>query len=233
MFSILITSYECHGKGVDLLRENLMTVFSQTYRPLQCIVSDHSRDNIIEDMVKTLDTNGVDLVFVKYSENYGNPCHNWNNALEHCVGEYIQYLAMDERYYYDNAIQDIVKFMKISNAKWIACSQLIYPINTKFTPRWNDNILQCNTISGPAAVILDKSLKHIKLDPGFIWYLDLDWYYRIYLEVGPPLIYDNITYIGRIHEFQLSNTICSNTEFQEAERSALIVKYGKPLPSSP
>lgn len=41
-YSILITSYECYGKGAEFLRENLLSVFSQTYRPIQCIISDHS-----------------------------------------------------------------------------------------------------------------------------------------------------------------------------------------------
>jgi len=230
-YSILITAYECYGKGAEFLRENLLSVFSQTYRPIQCIISDHSKDDVIKEMVNTLDTNGVECLYVKYSENYGNPCHNWNNALQYCTGDYIHYLAMDDRLAYQDAVQDTVNFMKTHNPKWVACSHIVYPAGYKFTPRWNSNILQCNTISGPSAVVLDKSLKHIKMDPTFIWYLDLDWYYRIYKEVGPPTIYDNVLFINRIHNLQLTNTVC-NIKRQKHETKLLRLKYGSPLPTS-
>jgi glycosyltransferase involved in cell wall biosynthesis len=230
-YSILITSYECYGKGSELLKETLLSVFSQTYRPIQCIVSDHSKDDIIKDMVATLDTNGIEFIYIKYSEHYGSPCHNWNNALKYSTGDYLHYVAMDERYAHSDAVQDIVDFMKKTNAKWTACSQMVDPMNTKFTPKWNDNILQCNTIGGPLAVVLDKSLKHITLDPQFIWFLDLDWYYRIYKEVGPPIIYDEIAIIGRIHELQLTNTVC-NTQRRNYETNLLRMKYGNPIPRS-
>jgi hypothetical protein len=231
-YSILITSYECYGKGAELLKENLLSVFSQTYRPIQCIISDHSKDDVIKRMVNTLDTNGVECLYVKYSEHYGNPCHNWNNALNYCTGDYIHYLAMDDRLAYQDAVQDTVDFMKTHNTKWIACSQIVDTPGYKFTPRWNSNILASNTISGPSAVVLDKSLKHIKLDPAFSWFLDIDWYYRIYKEAGPPTIYDNILFINRQHSLQLSNTVNNSKEVQDNETKLLLLKYGNPLPDS-
>lgn len=231
-FSVLITSYECYGKGEQLLQENLITVFSQTYRPLQCIVSDHSRDNKIENMIKTLNTNGVDFIYVRYSENYGSPCHNWNNALKYSTGDYIHYMAMDERYASETSVQGVVDFMKISSAKWIACYQLVDPMNTTYIPRWNNNILQVNTIGGPATIVIDKSLKDITLDPQFIWYLDTDWYFRLYQAAGHPVIYNSIFFIGRIHEFQLTNTVCSNPDLVKCENERMVTKYGSPLPNS-
>lgn len=232
LYSILITSYECYGKGAEYLKENLINVFSQKYRPIQCIVSDHSKDNAIEDMVQTLDTNGVEFIYVRYSENYGNPCSNWNNALKYANGDYIHYLAMDDRLASEDSVKNVVEFMNQTKSKWIAVSHTTTHDTQKFTPRWNDNILQANTISGPSAVVLDKSLKHIMLDPEFTWFLDLDWYYRIYTEAGPPNIYDNITFLNRIHPHQLSHTICSSQEYRNNEYNKLIAKYGNPLPTS-
>ena len=230
-YSILITSYECYGKGAEFLKENLLNVFSQTYRPIQCIVSDHSKDDVIKNMVDTLDTNGVEFLYLKYSEHYGNPCHNWNNALKYCTGDYIHYLCMDDRLASPNAVEETVSFMKRSNAKWIACSHIVDPTGHKFTASWNNTILQNNSISGPSAVVLHKSLKHINLDPTFIWFLDVDWYYRLYKEVGKPTIYDNILFINRSHSLQLSSTVC-NTERQKYETNLLHLKYGSVLPNS-
>ena len=232
MYSILITSYECYGKGSEFLKENLLKVFSQTYRPIQCIVSDHSRDNVIEDMVKTLNPNGVEFIYVRYSENYGSPCHNWNNALKYATGDYIHYLAMDDPLADDVAVQTVVEFMKESNPKWIAVSHTLSHTNEKFTPSWNNDILNNNSISGPSAIVLDKSIKDITLDPQFTWFLDVDWYYRLYKELGKPVILDKIVWINRVHPHQLTRTVCTSTQYRQDEYNKLIAKYGYPLPKS-
>jgi glycosyltransferase involved in cell wall biosynthesis len=228
MYSILTTAYECYGKGSTLLKENLECVFSQTYRPLQCIVSDHSKDHEIE---KTLDTRGVELVYVRYEENYGNPGENWNNALKYATGKYIQYNCMDERLSDPYAVQEIVKFMENTNSKWIACAQITEPANTIFVPRWNNSIINTNTISGPTAVIIRDDLKHVKMDPQFFFYIDTEWYYRLYKDAGGPTIFNRICYIGRIHELQMTNIFCTKERIQ-IEQNRLLSKYGNVLPTS-
>jgi len=232
LYSILITSYECYGKGSELLKENLLAVFDQTYRPIQCIVSDHSKNDAIENMVKTLDPKGVEFIYVRYSEHYGNPCHNWNNALNYASGDYLHYLAMDDKLAHIRAIEHVVTYMRRINAKWIAVSQITSNDGKRFIPTWNEDILQTNTISGPSAVVLDKSLKHITLDPQFTWLLDVDWYYRLYKEAGKPMITNNVIFVNRVHPHQLTRIVCNTSEYQQNEYDRLIIKYGSPLPKS-
>jgi hypothetical protein len=183
-------------------------------------------------MVKTLDTNGVEFIYVRYSENYGNPCHNWNNALKYATGDYIHYLAMDDYLADENSVQNVVEFMKQTNTKWAAVSQITSHDNNIFVPRWNNNILHDNTISGPSAIVIDKSIKHITLDPNFTWFLDLDWYYMLYREAGKPAILDKIICISRVHPYQLTRTTCNSTKYKKDEYNKLIAKYGYPLPKS-
>lgn len=230
MYSILVTSYECNGKGTAFLEENVKSIIDQTYRPIQCIISDHSKDDNIEKMVKKLDTKGIDLIYLRYTEHYGSPCHNWNNALKHATGEYIHYLAMDDKLSDNNSVKNIVDF--IQPYKWIACSHRMNPSNGIFVPCWNNNILQSNTISGPSAVVIKKELKHITLDPSFIWFLDLDWYYRLFLEAGPPVIFNQVTWVNRHHSDQLTNTVCKQPNLVESEIYKLYSKYSNPLPLS-
>jgi glycosyltransferase involved in cell wall biosynthesis len=231
MYSILTTAYECYGKGKQLMKENLECVFSQTYRPIQCVVSDHSKNDKIENMIKTLDTRGVELVYVRYRENYGNPGENWNNALKYATGKYIQYNCMDERLSDPNAVEEIVKFMDNTHSKWIACGQITEPANTVFIPRWNPQIINTNTISGPTAVVIRDELKHIKMDPQFFNYIDSEWYYRLYKETGIPTIFNRVCYIGRIHDLQMTNIFCTQERIQN-EQNRLFSKYGNVLPTS-
>jgi GT2 family glycosyltransferase len=216
-----------------MLKKNLEAVFSQTYRPLQCVVSDHSRDDVIENMVRNLNPNGVDFIYVRYAENYGNPCHNWNNALKYATGDTIQYAAMDERPAHPNAIADAIQFMNKTGAKWIACGHVDEPGDgNPFIPSWNPYILYGNnTVSGPAASIIRSMLKHIQLDPTFSWLLDVDWYYRIYLVAGPPVIFPNVTYVNGVGDHQLTNTVNLQPR-RDIENALIRHKYGMNLPTS-
>lgn len=227
----MTTSYECYGKGAQFMRENLESVIAQTYRPLQCIVSDHSKDHAIEDMIKTLDPKGVDIVYVRYAENYGNAGENWNNALKYATGKTLQYNCMDERLAHPDAIKNALEFMYSRNAQWIAVAQITEPANTLYIPYWNPWMIGMNTLSGPTAVIIRDTLKHITLDPQFFWFIDTEWYYRLWVEAGEPVIFDQVTYIGRIHDLQMTKTFSTKERIQlETER--IHAKYGPVLPTA-
>jgi len=231
--TIMITSYECYGKGSELLRKNLDSVFAQTYRPLQCIVSDHSKDDVIENMVKTLDHKDIDFTYVRYTENYGNPCHNWINALKYATGDTLQYMCMDDSLTYPDAIKNALEGMKSNNAKWMACAHIYMPYNTLFIPRWNDKILYGhNTISGPTAAIISRDLKDITFDPQFVWFLDTEWYYRLYAAAGPPYICLSPTFFNVDHEEQMTKKV-HTTDRRTAETELLYKKYGSTLPLCP
>ena len=233
MHSILITSYECGGRGSDMLKKNLEAVFSQTYRPLQCVVSDHSRDDVIENMVRTLNPNGVDLIYVRYAENYGNPCHNWNNALKYATGDTIQYTCMDERPAHPKSVEDAINFINKTGAMWIACGHIDEPGNgVPFIPVWSRHMLEGdNTISGPGCVIFQSKLKHIQLDPTFSWLLDVEWYYRMFLAAGPPVIFQNVTYINGVGDHQMTNTVYTQAR-RDLDFALIRRKYGMNLPTS-
>lgn len=231
--SIMITSYECYGKGSEFLKTNLESIFAQTYRPLQCIVSDHSKDDVIENMVKTLDHKDIDFIYVRYTEHYGNPCHNWINALKYATGETLQYLCMDDSLVHPDAIKDALEDMKANNAKWMICAHLFMPYNVIFMPRWNDRLLYGdNTISAPGAAIISSELKHVTFDPQFIWFMDVELYYRLYKAAGHPYVCKKPTFVNVEHDNQMTYRVCT-TDRRTVETDLMYKKYGSPLPLCP
>lgn len=238
-YSVLITSYECHGNGCIYLRHNLDILMSQTYRPLQVVVSDHSKDNGIESMIQTeflqkAKNTDVDLVYTRYTENYGNPCANWNNAAKYAAGDLWHFFALDDFLANADSIKNVVAAANENlDENWFVCSHQVYPYGGHFRAGWNNNILQKNSISGPSAVVLRKKLHYVLLDPQFIWFLDLDWYYRLYIAndcIGACSI-PTVIWINRYHDAQLSNTVCDDVR-QRREKHLLIQKYGYPFPTS-
>jgi len=232
LFTLLITSYECKDMGKTFLEESMKAILEQTYRPIQVIISDHSKDDKIKDYVMTLSATGIEIIYKQYTENYGSPCHNWNNALKYATGDYIQYLALDDKLAHPRAVEYAVEEMNSEpKSKWFITAHRVNPSGEVFIPKWNSMILQHNTVSGPSAIIIRPALKHIKLDPEFIWYLDLDWYYRLYKEGGKPSGISSVHWINRKHPLQLTHTVCSQAR-KDSEKALLFKKYGNPLPSS-
>lgn len=232
LYSIAITTYECKGLGVSFTLENLQSIISQTYRPIEVIISDHSKDNVIEKAIKELDTNGVEIVYVKYSEKYGNPSANWNNSLKYVSGKFIQRLPMDERLANINSIQTNIDFIKNSNSEWIMSAALLDPPSrgSIFIPKWNPDVLYgINTMGGPGCVVLKDSLKNIQFDENLKMTNDTEWYYRIFLKAGIPKILTTPTYIDRQHPNQISQTP-NDIESCKTEPIYIETKYGSPLP---
>jgi len=239
-YTVIVTSYECHGLGCQFLQQNLDSLLQQSYRPLQIVISDHSRDDKIEKLViekyeSVAKRAGIDLVYVRYSDNYGDPCANWNNGAQYATGDFRHYFALDDYFENPDAIADVVKFANAhDDAQWFACAHKTDPDQTIFIPRWNDSILQHNTLSGPSAVVLRApNLHSVPFDSTFLWFLDLDWYYRLFLESGrvAPSIIEKPIWCNRHHAKQLTNTICCEEQRQK-ELLALKRKYGDPLPSN-
>lgn len=234
LYSFLITSYECGGKGAEYLRENLTSIIQQTYRPIQVIVSDHSRNDAIEQMIAELpDRRGVEIVYARFTENYGNPCANWNNAMKFATGQLWQPLALDDRLADVTAVARVVEYtQKHPAAQWFACAHITEPGGKRFIPSWNPNILTRNTISGPSAIVMRPSLRDVKMDPQFIWFLDLDWYYRLWQQAGDPVIIPAVVWVNRQHEGQLTNTVCNKQRIAD-ETAKLHRKYGARFPTTP
>lgn len=226
MYSVIITTYECRGKGVQFTKECLESVYSQTYRPIQCVISDHSRDTAIEDFLQTVDTRGIEFVYVRYPDHYGNPSHNWNNALKYASGKYIHPIAMDERLSDPSSVQRIVDFMQTTPAQWIAIACSHDPDGHIHIPSWNAFSRTSNTIGGTGSVVIRDTLKHIKFDPDFTWFLDIDLYIRLHLAGGDPAFLPlPVGYIVRMHPLQLSNTL---THVEKAkDEQMLTLKYSR------
>ena len=96
---VTVLSVTLNGCSKEFLEENLSMIVNQSYPNIQVIISDHSKDDEIENFVNTFDKKNLELIYTRYTENYGNPCHNWNNALQYATGDYLHYLAMDDRFY--------------------------------------------------------------------------------------------------------------------------------------
>jgi FkbM family methyltransferase len=228
-----MSTFECWGKGPEFTKQHLESITVQTYRPLQCVISDHSKDDEIEKIVKSIDPKGVDVIYVRYDEHYGSPGHNWNNCLKYATGEYLQYVSMDSWHHDPTSISKIVSFFEENKViEWIAIPCVVYPEMKIFYPWWNKEYeLNENTIGGPDSIIFRASIKHITFNTEFMYYGDNVWYYEMHLAAKhPPHLYKgDPVYTVRVHDLQQQKVVKS--ERREKDLQDVLDTYGTFKPS--
>lgn len=217
--SICVPTYEMHGQGASLLNILLNSVYSQTYKDFEVIISDHSKDNVIENFCK----NYGKIIYFKNKEKIGSSSANINNAIKHSTGEYIKPLFQDDFFKTKDALQLMVN--KLSESNWVVCGSDQYdqditkPIRPR-SPVINSDInklaLGDNYYSAPSCVLYKKC--EATFDDNLIWLMDTWLYRQLHLIFGNPTCLSNILITIKYSDTNVSNTLATtklkNDEYQ-------------------
>ena len=102
LVSICIPTYN----GEKYIREALESALSQTYRPLELIVSDDDSKDKTIPIIKEI-TKGWDIPVKIYNHIPSGIGANWNNCVKHANGKYIKFLFQDD-ILYPTCIEEMV-----------------------------------------------------------------------------------------------------------------------------
>ena len=229
LVSIAISTYEANGMGYKLLMYNLNQIFKQDYPEIEVVISDHSKDDKIKDVVSMFNQkNKYPIKYLRETENRGNISFNINNAIKHCSGDLIKIIFMDDYLYATNAISIIVDlFNKNKECKWLICSCAV--INEKkelcvHKTRLNPALVFGYNTVGPPSVIAFRNI-NILFDNKLKWNMDVEFYHRIFFKYGKPIIYNETELIVNYHhDEQVTNTIIDD-ELKKKESEYINKKY--------
>lgn len=94
----------------EFLTECIVSIWEQTYRNIEIIaVDDGSSDNSVEILNQLKNKSPFEMTVIAQS-NTGNVGKNFNTALKKSQGEFVSFIAMDDKLY-PNAVFDKVKSM--------------------------------------------------------------------------------------------------------------------------
>jgi len=191
MISICIPTYEAKGKGVFFLKKNINSILSQTYKDFEVVISDHSKDNEIENYVKNLKNDKI--IYIRNTENIGYPAFNTNNAISKVNGEYVKLMNMDDYMESNTLLENMYRGFTLGY-KWVITSfkHFNYDTNTFFNPlvpRINGDgkhlLKGVNTIGCPSVVMMPKN---IFFDTKVEYMIDCELWYRLFDKFGLPLV---------------------------------------------
>jgi glycosyltransferase involved in cell wall biosynthesis len=231
--SIAISTYEANGRGVELLSVNINTIMQQTYKDIEIVISDHSNNTDIQNYIDNIRPKcSFDIIYVHNPDKRGNISHNINNAINHCTGNIIKIIFMDDFLLKPSAIADIVfVFTEYPSAKWMVNSYLHTQNYSSFYnpiyPKYNNKIITgINTIGCPSGLTISNTV-HARFDENLKWFMDCEYYYQLFKLYGNPIIYQNDFLVGTlIHNAQVTNSCINNNMLINNETSYINAKYG-------
>lgn len=217
MISIIVPVYEMNRQGIRFLDANLKSIFMQSYKDYEIIISDHSKDNQIQQYIKNLNKN---INYIRCREKYGLPSVNINYALDHAKGKYIKYLFQDDCFFDPLTLEILEKHTVI----WSFCGRN-EDGETRIPYFTQDIRIAKNTLSNPSGLMHIRN--ELRWDEQLIWVQDCDFYYRMYLKYGEPeIIPCALIQVGK-HENQLTNLMTKTDKLKEKSLIRSMYDTGK------
>ena len=223
--SIVIPTYEMHNEGVHLLNILLNSIFIQTYKDFEIIVSDHSRNDVIEKFCK----NYGYVRYFRNKENIGSSSANINNAINHSVGKFIKPLFQDDFFKTNDALKLMVDKMQTHN--WVAVGSDQYEYDMAKTYRGRSPVINAdlkqmvlgeNYYGGPSCVLY-KRHPNVNFDDSLIWLMDTWVYWQLHKIYGNPGLINDLLITTKYCETNVSATLATQ-ELKQREYNYILNK---------
>ena len=217
--SVAIPCWSMNGAGVEMLNYNFNILSKQTLKDFEVVITDHSIDNSLEYLCKQW-SKLLDIKYIKNLEFRGCPAHNTNLGLKNSQGDYIKLLCQDDYLLNEKSLELIYNNISKNDSSWMF-SSYIHTNDRKnfyryYVPHYNDDIKLVNTFGTPSALTI-KNKDVLEFDNNLKFMYDCEFYHRMVLKYGQPLIFDEVTMVNYIHENQTTTSIVNNEIFQNEQ----------------
>jgi glycosyltransferase involved in cell wall biosynthesis len=183
LVSICIPTY----KMPHFLTRCLESIFKQTYKNVEVIVSDDSPGEDIKAVVDSYNH----LLTIRYFKNIPalkSPA-NWNHALDMAKGKYYMLMHQDDWFAHEQSINNFVRILQTESTDFAFCqniavdekNHLISLQKAESLPNLNEDyskLILVNVIGPPSNVMLQKRVTE-RYHVNFVWLVDIEYYMRL------------------------------------------------------
>lgn len=147
----------------------------------------------------------------------GNFARTHNAAMMKSKGEIVKILQMDDGFCSRDSLEKIVnQFDAFPQKQWLICGTVHQPNGDIHVPRWTDNIYTGNNRLGSVSTIAVRREAMLFFEEPLTWLVDCDWYYRMYLKYGLPIIIEEPLVNVDQRDSRLSSTLSLALKGEEA-----------------
>jgi glycosyltransferase involved in cell wall biosynthesis len=211
--SICVPTFELGGRGVSMLTKLLESVEIQTYKDYEVMVSDHSLNEDILKLCRDWKLR-IPIAYIENERGRGSCEANLNNAIEQADGKLIKPMLQDDFFLQPTALERLVSALK-TDTDWSAggclhCREedvdnLFHPHSPQWVPDRSLALGQ-NRIGSPSVVLYPKDVKNCYFDENLLYFMDCELYYRLGLEVGPPVCIRDFLHCIRFRHDSISDS---------------------------
>lgn len=230
--SIAVPTWESYGKGNEFLDDLFRTLEMQTFQDFEVVVSDHSKDDKLVDVIDEFQDK-FNILYVKNKNNRGNGPANTNNAIDKCSGDIIKVMFQDDFFYDDEALKKIYYTLYNSDKTWLLNgSNHTQDDGRSFYwemyPRWNDKLLEgVNSISSPSVLAFKNNVTR-RFDSTLTYFMDVEFYYGMKEDYGDPILYDDVLISNRVGDYSVTTNVSNKNRdyYVTKETKYCKEKYG-------
>lgn len=199
--SIAIPAYVQNDVHLSYLKDSFDRIKDQSFNDYEVVVSDNSTNDLVENLCKEYEDKFV-LIYKKNLEHIGMSA-NSNVAMDLCNGEYIKILHSDDFLFSPDALKTIVDALDHSNEYWLVngFNHTYDGINffDSRIPNYPDHLLVGNNLLGCPTNVTIRNQNIEYFDTNAQTSMDHEWYHRLRMKYGLPLILNNILTTSRQH----------------------------------
>jgi glycosyltransferase involved in cell wall biosynthesis len=234
--SICIPCYEMHGSGttfLDILLQSIVTQLvsdDQRYRT-EIVISDHSEDDRIYKLVDDyIGKKALAINYVKNTEQRGSSSHNINNCIKNSKGDYIKPIFQDDYFSNNKALSYIFDVIDNNIKCWAIQSYHHYHMSNgehfrHRTPYYNADIQSGNNTIGPPSCIVFPNEGNF-FDGNLIWYMDTEFYHRMFIKYGKPVVIEHDSIVNTLWSGQVTNTLITE-DVKKKEQEYILSKMNE------
>ena len=225
--SVAIPCYEMNNMGREMLQYSLDILKTQDYQDFEVVVSDHS---INDEIYEVCEREGeyLDIHYYRNPNKRGSSSNNINNAIVHCSGDLIKILCQDDYMFGSMAIRKTIENFDYSK-KWLVSSYFHTEDRENFytcqIPRLSSDLCLRNLIGTHSCLTIING-ETLLFDENLIWYMDSEYYYRLFMRFGIPKILKDPTVVQLLWSGQVTNTLISRKIIRN-EHNYILNKHGR------
>lgn len=209
--SIVIPTYEAHGRGAELLRELLHTIDYQVNKSFEVVISDHSTTDMIKNEVEKW-KDKLNIIYIINDKGRGNASINMNIGISKANGEFIKIMHMDDKFDTPHAIEFLMKKLDVMpDLKWGAYG--FNHLSESENTLGGNKIPSMEQIGCPSVSFFKNEGNYF--DENLVIINDLDIHTSLYKKYGNPVIIPQICVSIRIHEHQVTKLVTQEQEEKE------------------
>lgn len=202
--TICIPTYGMNGEGSFYLQKNLSSIFLQTIKPHEVLISDHSTDDEVEKTAE-LWKSFLNIKYYRNDRKKGTISANLNNCIEKSEGDVLDFMLQDDYYFAPNSLQKRIE--TLGDKQWSATGTIHYAVEKNqfyrhLVPSYRDDIyLGYNSIGSPSVLTI-KKLGCPLFDENLLMLTDCDYYKQLFVMFGLPSTASDITSVSCVWEGQ-------------------------------